>query len=180
MTKLELGADVKTLDPKGNWSTDAPEIEVALGLHSMMTIWRESQQPESIRRHKAMMRKFNMEFGRPANYRPPLSESKIPIKPEQEEKYRLQKESRIMAKDLPAFNKQTSEKWYKASLPLFYSRYGEEFQNHKVFSRFVQIGQKIANKSQKKLRSQVRKYIKERILKAFKRIAPEVQSKIKN
>jgi hypothetical protein len=180
MDKLELGADVKTIDRKGKWSLDAPEIDVALELHGTMEVWREEQQPESIRRHKAKMEKLNKEIGRPANYRPPLPVRRIPTTPEWEEEFRLRGETRKMAKNLPLFNKLTSEKWFKASWPLFLARYGKEFQNNKSFTRFIPIAQKSATKEGKKLRGILRRYIKQRILEAFKIIAPEVELKTKS
>jgi hypothetical protein len=186
MDKLELGADVKTIDRKGKWSLDAPEIDVALGLHGIMEVWREEWQPENVKRNRAQFRKFqremralNKRLGRPSNYHPPKPKP-IPTKPEWEEEFRLHGESRKLAKNLPPFNKQTSEKWFEASWPLFLSRYGEEFQNKKYFTRFIPIAQKSATKEGKKLRGILRRYIKQRILEAFKIIAPEVELKTKS
>lgn len=179
MEKLHLAADVKSVDLKGNWSYAAPEIEVALWLKGTMALWREQWQPENIRRHKEMIKKFNQEIGRPANYKPPKPKP-IPTKPEWEEEFRLSGESQKMAKNLPPFNKQTCEQWFKASWPLFRSRWKEDFENRKCFARFIPIAQKNADTAKKKLRGELRKYITKRIKLAFEQIAPEVDLKMKS
>ena len=184
--KIQLGADVKSLDLKGNWSYDATEIEVALWLKGTMNLWREEWQPENVKRNRAQFRNFqkemrdlNKRLGRTANYRPPKPKP-IPTKPEWEEEFRLSGESRNLAKNLPPFNKQTYRQWFKASLPLFRSRWKEDFENRKCFARFIPIAQKSATKEGKKLRGILRRYIKQRILEAFKVIAPEVELKTRS
>jgi len=183
MEKLHLGADVKSVDLKGNWSYDAPEIEVALWLKGTMNFWREQWQPENVKNGRAQFKKFqkemrelNKRLGRPANYQPPKPKP-IPTKPEWEEEFRLSGESQEMAKNLPPFNKQTHKQWFDASWPLFRSRWKEDFENRKCFAGFIPIAQKSATKEGKKLRGILRRYIKQRILEAFKIIAPEVELK---
>lgn len=170
MAKLHLAADYKGVDLKSGWSIDAPEIKVALWLRGTMNTWREQWQPERIRQHKAMQKKFRKEFG----YIPKIQPRKLNPIPTKSD------ESQGLAKNLPPFNKKTYPKWLEASWPLFLARYGEEFQNQKCFARFIPIAQKMAHNEKKKLRGELRKYITERISLAFEKIAPDVELKTQN
>jgi hypothetical protein len=186
IAKLHLGEDVKSLDAKGNWSYDAPEIKAAVWLHSTMEIWREEWSSENVKRNREQFREWEKERSRInkqiAKYAPqlkpiPKKVKPVPTNPKWEEEFRLQRESRNMAKNLPPFNKQTYEQWFKASIPLFESRYKKDYENRKCFVRFVPIAQKIADNEKKKLDGILRKYIRERISAAFEKIAPEVELK---
>jgi hypothetical protein len=89
----------------------------------------------------------------------------------------LTEESRRRAQKLNPLARNNCKEWLESAWPLFRAKFGEEFQDCKCFERFIPIAQRIADKSQKKLRGELRKYIKKRILEAFKKIAPEVDSK---
>ena len=87
----------------------------------------------------------------------------------------LTEESRRRAQKLKPLARNNCKEWLEAAWPIFRAKFGDEFQDCKCFEKFIPIAQKIAGSSQKKIRGELRKYIKKRLLEAFKKIAPEVE-----
>lgn len=82
---------------------------------------------------------------------------------------RLTKSSRLQP-----LNKKNYKQWFEASWPLFISYYGEEFQSHRRFSHLIASAEKMSATEKKKTRGILRRYIKKRLLSAFKQISAEV------
>lgn len=184
LSQLNLGADVKDLNLDGNWSLDQIEVNIALQLRGIINHFRIEQLPENVKKAKARYRK-NMEeinrlLRRPKNYRPPLAKP-IPLPAEMRQKLerenKLRDQSYALSKNLSPLNHENYHQWFKASFPYFKSRYGDDFEDRKCFAGFIPIAQKSAAREGKKIRGVLRRYIKQRILDAFKKIAPEVELK---
>lgn len=173
VSMLNLGIDCGLNITGKQASINLPEVRVAHRLFVLMEVYRSEQTPEAIKSRRAIMITVNKELGRPANYRPPKLKP-IPTKPEWQEEFRLRDESCKLARALKPLNKKNYKQWFKASWPLFLSFYKKDFENRICFSKFVTIAEKISVRSGKKLRGELRKYIRKRILAAFEQIAPKV------
>lgn len=182
ISDLHLGEDVK-LNLNCHWNLDAPEFKAALWLIQLMETYRESQSPAAIKRQRKLIKDAYRTIGQPKNSNPKkikFDPPKFPTTSELEKEFALKRESIKLSKNLPPFDKDSYKQWFDASMPLFLSRWREDFENRKWFARFVPIAQKIADKENKKVTGVLRRYIKNRILAAFRQLAPEVDLKTKS
>jgi hypothetical protein len=177
---LQLGRDsgINISGKQPDWET--PEVEAASFLHHLMELYRRDWLPENIKRVRANLKNINKRMGRPANYRPPPRKP-IPTTPELQEEFRLRHESIILAKNLQPLNRQNYPDWFKASWPLFLSRYRKDFENRKCFAHYWEsdafMESDPANSGKKRLtksaRGDIRHAIKKQIKQAFRSIAPK-------
>lgn len=180
LAMLNLGCDsgINVSGKQPDWET--PEVEAASFLHGVMELYRREWLPENTKRVRANLKMINRRLGRPANYRPP-PRNPIPTKPEWEEEFRLRSESHKLAKNLKPLNRQNYRDWFKASWPLFLSRYRKDFENRKCFARYWEndafMEPDPANPNKKRLtkraQGDIRDAIKNKIKQAFRSIAPK-------
>ncbi|HEX3626028.1 MAG TPA: hypothetical protein VH280_11450 [Verrucomicrobiae bacterium] len=152
--KLNLGRDVPIdMNPR-NWKK--PEFLVARWLYFMLELFRKAPMPPEIKPEQ-------------------FDEMPLEMKLDQfYERARSHNESRKRAQKLRPFSRKNYREWFEASWPMFESQFTKEFQDQKCFEKFRPIAEKIAAKEQKKIRGVLRRYIKNRILFAFKALAPKV------
>ena len=180
LSKLNLGLDVRLNISGKQPDWDSPEVQAAVSLHGIMEVWRDAQSPERVKETRAVMQKLNKELGRPANYRAPAKPLKWAT-PKMEEENRLRQESFKLAKYLQPLTRENYKEWFKASWPLFLSRYGKDFENRKCFAEYWKDesflesvpGDKRRKRLVKGARGWIRDEIKKKTKQAFRSIAPK-------
>jgi len=168
--RLNLSADVP-LNLSGKQASSATqEAQIALFLWRIIDLYRRDYLPENIKRLQDARRDINQRLGRPANYVVPPP--KIKVLPNVQAEFKLIAESRQMAKDLPPFSRSNCVAWFKASWPLFLSRWKLDFENRKCFGKYW-ANKAYQNGFGKPIRSRIRDAIKKNIKQAFRSIAPK-------
>ena len=182
LEKLKLGRDAGLNYSGRQWTRETKETAVALQLYGMVQLqWTGWQNREaSAKQMRKSWQRRNKALGRPANYRP----ARTPIKrdPKTAKEFELYRESEELMKNLQPLNRVNYKDWYKAALPTFIARYGEDFENRKCFSRHWKARVFFDNDPQRpgklKIKSNARALIRDAIKKqiklAFRSLAPKV------
>jgi len=183
MINLGLDSGINISGKQPDW--ESAEIEAASSLHGLMELYRQDYLPENIKHFRAQIRQINKMLGRSSNYRPPppkpLPQLPPAMQAELDRENELVKQARLISKNLKPLNRQNYPDWFKASLPIFYMRYGNDFENRKCFAHYWKSAAYMENnpaqpgkkRLTKRARGDIRDAIKNQLKQAFHSIAPK-------